>query len=105
MCERLTLKKNRRDQSKLLAGDAQLLVHRQCRKPNIDPIKISNNEKEEANGNHKGFLLTCKERHTFTLDVSKQLTVGMDDGVGGSVVSSADGTILRILGNLTKIAT
>ena|SRR6266850_5476987 len=36
-----------KDQSELLAGDSQLSVHRQRRKPNVDSVEKGNDEKQE----------------------------------------------------------
>ncbi len=40
-------KENSIQQSKLLAGDGQLLVHRQGGKPNVDPVKIRDDVQKE----------------------------------------------------------
>jgi hypothetical protein len=43
-------KENPKDQSVLLAGDGQLFVHRQRRKPNVEAIEKGNDEKQEDKG-------------------------------------------------------
>ena len=46
----VTLKEYPSQQAELLAGDGQLLVHRQGGKPIVDAVKISNEEKKEDKG-------------------------------------------------------
>jgi hypothetical protein len=48
------------EQSVLLAGDGQLFVHRQRREPNVDPVKKTNDEKNEDIGeNPNPHFLDC----------------------------------------------
>lgn len=48
--EEISEKENPEDQSVLLVGDGQFLIHRQRGKPNVEAIKKSNNEKQEDKG-------------------------------------------------------
>ena len=48
--EEVAEEENTEEQSALLAGDGQLSVHRQRRKPNVDTIEKGNNEEEEDKG-------------------------------------------------------
>jgi hypothetical protein len=43
-------KENPEEQTVLLAGDGQLFVHRQGCKPDVDPVKKANDEKNEDIG-------------------------------------------------------
>ncbi len=45
--QKIAEKENTNQQSKLLAGDGQLLVHRQRGKPNIDPVEIGDDIQEK----------------------------------------------------------
>jgi hypothetical protein len=45
--EEVAKKENPGEQAKLLAGDGQLLVHRQGREPNVDAVKIGDDVKEK----------------------------------------------------------
>jgi hypothetical protein len=58
--EEVAEKENPKEQSVLLAGDGQLSVHRQRRKPNVDPVKKTNDEKNEDIGeNPNPHFLDC----------------------------------------------
>src|SRR5712692_4984545 len=43
-------KENPDEQSKLLAGDTQLIVHRQRGEPNVDPVEIGNDVEKQYEG-------------------------------------------------------
>ena len=58
--EEVAEKENPKEQSVLLAGDGQLFVHRQRRKPNVDPVKKANDKKKEDKGeNPNPHFLDC----------------------------------------------
>src|SRR6266705_4160204 len=42
------------DQTELLAGNRQLLVHRQRRKPNVDPVEKADDVQQEKKGQYPG---------------------------------------------------
>ena len=42
------------DQTELLAGDRQLLIHRQRRKPNVDPVEKTDDVQQEKKGQYPG---------------------------------------------------
>ena len=48
--EEITDEENTREKSELLAGDTQLLIHRQRCKPNVDPVNISNDVQKKDKG-------------------------------------------------------
>jgi len=48
--EEVAEKENPKEQSVLLAGDGQLFVHRQRRKPNVVAIEKGNDKKQEDKG-------------------------------------------------------
>lgn len=48
--EEVAEKENSSEKSKLLAGDSQLLVHCQCREPNVDPVEKADDVQQEKKG-------------------------------------------------------
>src|SRR5881392_1200841 len=80
-------KENPGDQTELLAGDCQFLVHRQRREPNVDPVEKADDVQQENKGENPDLDFpnrsgldglpsgVCFVAH----DVSPSLTLGGND--------------------------